>query len=286
MPASMVLHVKPTDHCPATKVDGGIAITSLGKILYQYMKDMQVPAPEQLIKNYTFSPLYLGERSPRVFNIDTKKGTLCWFRLSSLEEKVSSSLFNHLYQDIITNQIPVIKSKNIDFEVVRAIATPSSKHPWVNAVSLESLLSESNSDDDEALIDFVSSTLFVDKNTFMPLPVPKLVYENLGASWNRIVPQHKIDESIIAEIAKNVVIVLFKNLCTSIQSISQETLRVGFVGKVRFRLISKDPQLLRYFNLLSDIAFYSGLGKDTNMGCGMVRRIPRSKWALQRDLLK
>ncbi|WP_372371204.1 CRISPR system precrRNA processing endoribonuclease RAMP protein Cas6 [Candidatus Uabimicrobium sp. HlEnr_7] len=286
MPASMVLHVKPTDHCPATKVDGGIAITSLGKILYKYMKDMQVTSPESLIKNYTFSPLYLGERSPRIFNIDTKKGTLCWFRLSTLEEQVSNPLFNHLYQDIITNQIPALKTKEVDFEVVRAISTASSKHPWVNSQSLEDLLSENNKDDDEALIDFVSSTLFINNGKFTPLPIPELVYNDLGQRWNKILPQHKIDDSIISEIANNVVIVLFKNLCTSIQNISQETLRVGFVGKVRFRLIKKDPQLLRYFNLLSDISFYVGLGKDTNMGCGMVRRIPRSKWALQRDLLK
>ena len=211
---------------------------------------------------------------------------MCWFRLSTLEEHVSNPLFNHLYQDVITNQIPLLQSKDIGFEVVRAISTPSSKHPWVNAISLKDLLAGSDKDDDEALIDFVSSTLFVDNNTFTPLPIPKLVYQDLGKSWNEIVPEHKIEESVISEVANNVVIVLFKNLCTSIQNISQETLRVGFVGKVRFRLIKKDPELLRCFNLLSNIAFYVGLGRDTNMGCGMVRRIPRSKWALQRDLLK
>lgn len=53
----------------------------------------------------------------------------------------------------------------------------------------------------------------------------------------------------------------------------ENRLLTGFMGQVAFRLHGKDLTYLPYLHLLSDLAFWTGVGYQTTRGMGQVRRV-------------
>jgi CRISPR/Cas system endoribonuclease Cas6 (RAMP superfamily) len=48
---------------------------------------------------------------------------------------------------------------------------------------------------------------------------------------------------------------------------------IGFTGKCRFRVLSKDGFWVRLCNLLADYSFYCGTGHKPTYGLGQTRRV-------------
>jgi CRISPR-associated endoribonuclease Cas6 len=49
---------------------------------------------------------------------------------------------------------------------------------------------------------------------------------------------------------------------------------IGCVGEVNYRILGEaSPELVKHVNVLADFALYSGVGRKTPMGMGMLRRL-------------
>lgn len=289
MPFSMVLHIRLMEDCTDKEFHGAIAYNALKDVLKQYAQGCSPEQAEKIIKTYTYSPLFVGERSHRPLSEERaiRPKSLCWLRISALEEEISTNIYNSLYHNVVTNQIPALQTDVGELHVERALSNPSSGHPWVTNISQEELYNQASSEENEVLFDFVSPTLFVHRGMLTPLPIPHNIYSQLGKLWNQSAPKYQIPEETLETLGKHVTIIAFKDLATGVQPVGGGKNRVGFIGKVRVRIVgTKDAELIKYFNLLSNVAFYVGLGQAIQSGCGMTRRIPRGKWDILRDFLR
>src|SRR5690606_21910010 len=99
----------------------------------------------------------------------------------------------------------------------------------------------------------------------------KLVFGNLATVWKALTGENLIEA--VEKYAEG-------NWRTVIHHIEPKALtlhnypQLGAIGKVEYqRLADGDSPLARAFSLLADLAFYTGIGRKTTQGMGMVRRV-------------
>jgi len=117
---------------------------------------------------------------------------------------------------------------------------------------------------------FASPTVFRSNDAYLPLPLPKLVFEGLTRQWNNLSPVTIADE-----------VVRYADECLLISRYRLQTERVdrgqrgglpGFTGSCSYSFRVKDRYWMGVIHLLADFAFYAGVGKQTAMGLGQVGR--------------
>jgi CRISPR-associated endoribonuclease Cas6 len=79
------------------------------------------------------------------------------------------------------------------------------------------------------------------------------------------------------ELPKNLIESIFPsffNIRTELVADSRSKF-IGCVGAINFRLLGDvDSLVIKQINALANFALYSGVGRKTTMGMGMVRRLP------------
>lgn len=117
---------------------------------------------------------------------------------------------------------------------------------------------------------FYTPTAFRQGDTDLPLPVPRLIFRGLLARWNAFAPfplplnTQTIDRKIAVSSAHIQTRIFFDGRAHI----------PGFVGPVEFRVlrgVSADE--MRAISALADLAFFSGVGRKTTHGMGLVRRL-------------
>jgi CRISPR-associated endoribonuclease Cas6 len=153
--------------------------------------------------------------------------------------------------------------------------------PWVGRTSFEALVAAHTLQEPmpaRVTLRFASPTVFKSKGAFMPLPLPRLVFEGLVRRWNAFSPvQVHPDVNRYAE----------EEMAISSYRLHTETVRFGawergnvgggralpgFVGSCTYVLRRKDRYWMGLVHLLAAFALYAGVGKQTTMGMGQVRR--------------
>ena len=160
------------------------------------------------------------------------------------------------------------------FAVERA-TTDAKQHAWANTVEHAQLVMDTTlSEPVRSLeLEFVSPTVFRSRGVHLPMPLPRLVFEGLARRWNRFSP-----------IAIHEDVVRYADECMAISRYRLRTERVvfedgeakrglpGFLGRCMFALTVHDPYWMGLIHLLAEFAFYAGVGRNTAMGMGQVRR--------------
>ena len=143
--------------------------------------------------------------------------------------------------------------------------------PWVGRTTFEALVAAHTLQDPmpaRVTLRFASPTVFKSQGAFMPLPLPRLVFEGLVRRWNAWSPvQVHPDVNQYAE----------EGMAISRYRLRTETVRFGgralpgFVGSCTYALRLKDRYWMGLVHLLAGFALYAGVGKQTTMGMGQVR---------------
>jgi len=95
--------------------------------------------------------------------------------------------------------------------------------------------------------------------------LPECVFNSLLKRWN------KYSGMEISHIPIESIFPSFVNISTSI--LLTRSKFIGILGETSYRILGMCHQVIQQINALADFALYSGVGRKTPMGMGMVRRL-------------
>ncbi len=184
---------------------------------------------------------------------------------------ISPTLSAFLQERLLADPLPTLELAGLPFQVTGVTLDPD-QHVWagtatdaalVKRVALQTNLPA------QVTLRFASPTVFRSQKAYLPLPLPRLVFEGLARRWN----DH-------ATIAVHPDVVRYAEECLVISRYRLQTERVsrgekgafpGFVGTCTFAMRVRDRYWMGVIHLLARFAFYAGVGRQTAMGLGQVR---------------
>ncbi|NEQ64155.1 MAG: CRISPR-associated endoribonuclease Cas6 [Symploca sp. SIO2D2] len=288
MPYSLILNLLPLSPIPPKFLSGrhlhalflnlvSFVDRKLGDYLHEAKAD----------KAFTLSPLQIVRDAPtrdrknrhHILQWQHGKpippGTLCWWRISLLDDTLFSKL-TYLWLNLNPEQPWHLGPA--DLQITSILGTPQGGverrahvgaplQGWANVATYAQLYeqaSESNCNLDFA---FCTPTAFRQSKYDCALPSRELVFNSLIKRWNQysgIEFTHTLVEHIFPS---------FFDIHTEVATDSRSKF-IGCVGAINFRILGKvEPPIIQQINALADFALYSGVGRKTTMGMGMVRRI-------------
>ncbi len=272
MPHSLVLNLLPQSPIPPQFLTGrhlhALFLTLVSSVDRQLGDYLHEPKAD---KAFTLSPLqvsrrFIGSRDCFLQWEHTKPiaaGTPCWWRISLLDDTLFGKL-TQLWLNLNPNHPWHLGPA--DLHITSILGTPQSTQPWANAISYAQLFEQSSDSDRQIEFSFCTPTAFRQSNYDCALPTRELVFNSLIKRWNQYSG---------IELPKN----LFEPIFPSFFDIRTEIVAdsrskfIGCVGAMNFRLLGDvDPLVIKQINALANFALYSGVGRKTTMGMGMVRR--------------
>jgi CRISPR-associated endoribonuclease Cas6 len=206
-----------------------------------------------------------------------RNGKTFLLRLTSYEP----TLTTFLLEELLPGLPEEVSLAGVSFRVAEVITDPSQTEergirPWVGRTSFEDLLKQN------ALrpripagvkLRFASPTVFRSRGSFMPVPLPRLVFEGLTRKWNDRSPVVLPVE--VVEYAGQSVVISSYRLRTRVVRFGEGQAVPGFVGTCSYAMVAGDPYWMGMIHTLAAFAMYAGVGKQTTMGMGQTRRVER-----------
>lgn len=276
MPHSLVLNLLPQSPIPPQFLTGRhlhalflTLVSSVDEQLGDYLHESKAD------KAFTLSPLQVvrtqksGVRSQNhTLQWEHTKaiatGTPCWWRISLLDD----TLFGKLTQLWLNlNPQHPWHLGPADLHITSILGTPQSTQPWANAISYAQLYKEASECDRQIDFSFCTPTASRQNQYDCALPTRELIFHSLIKRWNQYSG---------IELSKTLVEPIFPSyfdIRTEIVADSRSKF-IGCVGVMNFRIMGDvEPLVIKQINALANFALYSGVGRKTPMGMGMVRRL-------------
>jgi CRISPR-associated endoribonuclease Cas6 len=181
---------------------------------------------------------------------------------------LDSELFSKIMAMHMDGKIKNIKVGKCDFDIVSLFTTPE-QHSKVRFAQKNKLIEDARKGGKEVCLKFMSPTFFkVTKNRYDYLPNSKKIFSSLKKKTESVYENLFFDDKFLDLIY----IKKFKNINTKSIEFGKARI-VGFVGTVCFGINSADNSVLQLFNLLGDMAIYTGVGAKSSIGFGQTMRI-------------
>lgn len=115
---------------------------------------------------------------------------------------------------------------------------------------------------------FTTPTAFAQQHTFLPLPVPNLMFRSWLERWNHFAPVYLGSDELIGYLEGAIALSRHKVQTRSFQVHRGKV--NGFTGNVTLQVLHRtDPLLANVANLLLHYAQFSGTGVKTRLGMGL-----------------
>lgn len=223
-------------------------------------------------KAFTLSPVQTRSQGGHALQWEHPQaiaaGTPCWWRISLLDDRLFSRL-TQLWLNLNPSQPWHLGSA--DLSITSILGTPQSTQPWANFATYAQLYEQASERDRQLDFVFCTPTAFRQMQFDSALPTRDLVFNSLLRRWN----QHSgltFPEALVECIFPS-----FFDIRTEIVADSRSKF-IGCVGAINFRILGDaDQTVIKQINTLADFALYSGIGRKTPMGMGMIRRVKRGK---------
>jgi CRISPR-associated endoribonuclease Cas6 len=271
MPHSLVLNLLPTSPIAPGYLTGkhlhALFLTlvssvdqSLGDRLHEQQKE----------KAFTLSPLQvLGNRNRVTSSLQYQHsqpipaGTACWWRVSLLDD----SLFSHLtplWLNLNPSQPWHLGSANL--QITSILGTAQSTQPWANFSPYAQLYEQASDTTRQLSFTVCTPATFRQGKYDSALPTRDCVFNSLLSRWNRY-SDRPFSETLIEYLFPS-----FFDIRTELIT-HPEGKWAGCMGTISYRILGDaDAIAIKQLNTLADFAMYSGIGRKTPMGMGMVRR--------------
>jgi len=190
---------------------------------------------------------------------------------SRLTELLKEQVLPELNEDVVLGGVRL----TVEQVITRPEEVPPSLAVWVDATTFEALLGASIQGKMPAprvTLRFASPTVFRSRGHFLPLPLPRLVFEGLLRRWNAFSPVH-LQEDVIRYVEEAVAIARYR-LYTEHVRFGEEGDRgamPGFVGRCTYVMRIRDRYWMGVIHALAQFSLYAGVGKRTSMGLGQTR---------------
>jgi CRISPR-associated endoribonuclease Cas6 len=191
-------------------------------------------------------------------------GRKYYIRITFLEDNI----FNLFTTIMLKNKVfkKEIAIENIEFSIVK-ILFDKTESKWSGFLTSEELLNI-NDYNNKITLNFYTPTLFRDGDKHVRYPVADKIFISLFNKFNKY-STFKLDEKIKDEFSN--IEILRKRIRRKKVFFNNFYLE-GFTGDVEFVIPESNLELIKTVNILSEFAFYSGVGYKTTMGLGQVRR--------------
>ena len=228
-------------------------------------------APNQP-RPFTCSTLWGARRQGGILRLEP--GISFYVRFTGLTEQVSRHLLAMADQPPAT-----VELDHVELRVASATLDPE-VHPWAGSTTYEALsepyLLARKQPDSRVEIEFAAATAFRSSGRTVPLPLPELVYGGLATRWNEFAPVSIGEE--VRRYAEECLAVSRYRLKTVALRTKGDAVQIGFVGRCRYTALNRDRYWLGLIQMLTDYAFFAGVGYQTAAGLGQARRArPRKK---------
>ena len=276
MPYSLVLNLLPASPIPPQFLAGRhlhalflTLVSSVDEELGSYLHDQKTE------KAFTLSPLQvpqMGNSRIRGGNHTLQwehkqvipAGTPTWWRISLLDDTLFSNL-TQLWLNL--NPAHPWHLGPADLKITTILGTPQSTQPWANFCSYEQLYEQASDSDRQISFAFCTPTTFRQREYDSALPTRDSVFNSLLKRW-KTYSNIEIGETINEAIFPS-----FFDIRTEIIA-EQRSKFIGCIGNITYKILTDvEPIIIKQINALADFAIYSGIGRKTPMGMGMVRRL-------------
>jgi len=273
MPHSLVLNLLPQSPIPPQFLTGRHLhalflnlVSSVDRKLGDYLHEAKAD------KAFTLSPLQILRRGDtdiaRTLQWEHTKpiptGTPCWWRISLLDDTLFSQL-TQLWLNLNPNHAWHLGPA--DLHITSILGTPQSTQPWANAISYAQFYEQASESNRQIEFFFCTPTAFRQSNYDCALPTRDLVFNSLINRWNQY-SGIELPKTLVESIFPS-----FFNIRTEMVADSRSKF-IGCIGAMNFRILGDvEPLVIKQINALADFALYSGVGRKTTMGMGMLRRL-------------
>ena len=275
MPHSLVLNIIPQSPIPPQFLSGRhlhalflTLVSSVDRQLGDYLHEAKAD------KAFTLSPLQASQQTKRIERQDSTlqwehtkaipAGTPCWWRVSLLDDTLFGKL-THLWLNLNPNHPWHLGPA--DLHITSIFGTPQFTQSWANASTYAQLYEQASDSDRLIAFSFVTPTAFRQREYDSVLPTRECVFNSLLKRWN------KYSGIEISQLPIESIFPSFVNISTSILADSRSKF-IGILGETSYRILGDvSPEAIKQINALADFALYSGVGRKTPMGMGMVRRL-------------
>ncbi|KGM92899.1 CRISPR-associated endoribonuclease Cas6 (plasmid) [Clostridium botulinum] len=215
-----------------------------------------------ILKEYNeeISSHYHNQHNKQSFSISPilseNKSTKGYFHKYSLL-KVKIALFDNEINKGLLNFIK--KNTKVKYEYGELLITE------VKYQSIDEIFLDENRIK-KGIMKFITPTVFRVNPVNSPLPNPRRIFKSLNKSYNEIFKCEFLQEEVINEIEKFVVVEGF-NINTEVAKYKKFNI-TGFKGNVNLNLRYPDELIQRKLQMLFALANYIGIGYKTGMGMG------------------
>ncbi|MBD2093485.1 CRISPR-associated endoribonuclease Cas6 [Microcoleus sp. FACHB-1515] len=271
MPHSLVLNLQPRSPIPSGYLTGKhlhalflTLVSSVDRALGDRLHEQKTD------KAFTLSLLQVGNRSQRGDRLQWEHhraipaGTPCWWRISLLDD----TLFGHLTPLWLNlNPSHSWHLGSADLQITSVLGTAQSTQPWANFSSYAQLYEQASDQLRQISIAICTPATFRQGKYDSALPTRECIFNSLLNRWNRYsnIPfQEPLTECLFPS---------YFDLQTELVN-HPDGKFAGCVGTISFRILGDvGLETIKQINTLADFAIYSGVGRKTPMGMGMVRRV-------------
>lgn len=275
MPHSLILNLQPRSPIAPHYLTGKhlhalflTLVSSVDRGLGDRLHDQKTD------KTFCLSPLQIGERLSRNDRLQWQHqqpvaaGKACWWRIALLDDALFANL-TPLWLNL--NPTRAWHLGSADLVITSVLGTPQSTQPWANFHSYGQLYEQASEETRQITFHFATPATFRQGKYDSALPTRECVFQSLLNRWNRYsgIP---FSESLVECLFPS-----FFDIQTELVN-HPDGRWAGCVGTIGFRILGDvSPELIRQINTLADFALYSGVGRKTPMGMGMVRRLQETR---------
>ncbi|MBD3886693.1 CRISPR-associated endoribonuclease Cas6 [Phormidium tenue FACHB-886] len=273
MPHSLILNLQPRSPVPAGYLTGKhlhalflTVVSSVDQSLGDHLHGQKIE------KAFTLSPLQSAGRSSRGHLLQWEHsraiaaGISCWWRVSLLDD----ALFGHLTPLWLNlNPSHPWHLGPADLQITSVLGTPQSTQPWANFSSYAQLYEQASEDTRQITFALCTPATFRQGKYDSALPTRECVFNSLLSRWNRYsgIP---FPETLIECLFPS-----FFDIQTELVN-NPDGKWAGCVGTISYRILGEaTAETIKQINTLADFALYSGVGRKTPMGMGMLRRLSK-----------
>lgn len=266
---SLVVHVRPAEITQVPANLGRAVYALFLRWLAEYDAELsQYWHDAEGMKPFSCSSLIGGQRAGRDVKVVDPDSPV-WFRLTALNADIASALLSK------HGSPPETVDLDGTIMQVESLTINPEEHEWANATDYQTLakpyLLPGQSPPSKVHMRFASPTFFRQQNMTTAIPLPDLVFGNLTQRWNMFTTVAVSDA--VRDYAHQCIAMSRYRLRSQVLLSKNAIPQVGGVGRATYVGVKFDRYWMSVVALLSDYAFYAGVGRSTTAGGGQARRI-------------
>jgi len=274
MPHSLVINFTPISDIPVGYTSGKhlhalffTLVNSVNPELAQYFHQSEANksftvSSLQVISNYKNRDKFLNYKQQN----NIKKGSNCWWRITLLDDTLFSKL-TKLWLNLRPQKPYHLGSGEL--MITSVLASPDS-HLWANAISYQELYNQASATERNITLKIYTPTAFRQGKYDVSLPTAELVFNSLLRKWE------KYSNISFSNANFDCLFPAYFDINTEIV-IEPKTKFIGCIGTINYKILGEvETTLIKQINTLADYSFFSGLGRKTTMGFGIIKRLKSS----------